>query len=158
MKVYEDQAPLLHQTAKRVDKKVNRENDFQKIMDEKMAGVEKGGVPNVQPSGDPVVGGVQILRGIEQIRRPSEAVGNQPVLDEIQKTLDLIDFYGEKLGDPSLSSKGLDPLVGHLEERLGSLRKMASNPEMPDKLRPILSDVVLTMGTEIAKFKRGDYV
>ncbi len=158
MKIYEDQAPLLQQTIKGMNKKVSRENDFQRIMDEKMAGVEKSGIPNGQPSGDPVVNGVQILRGAEQIRRPSEAVGNKPVLDEIQKTLDLVDFYVEKLGDPSLSAKGLDPLVGHLEERLDSLKNMESNPGMPDKLRPILSDVVLTMGTEIAKFKRGDYV
>lgn len=157
MKVYEDQAPLLQQTSKKVIKKGNLENDFQKIMDEKMVRFEGKDVQNGPSNIDPIVNGVQILRGAEQVRRPSEILENKPVLDEIRKTLDLVDFYAEKLGNTSLPVKGLDPLVDHLETRLEGLKGMESNPELPDRLRPILSDVVMTMGTEIAKFKRGDY-
>lgn len=157
MKVHEDQAPLLHQTSKKVTRKVDGANDFQKIMEEKMVGVERKDVQNGPSNIDSIVNGVQILQGTQQVRRPPETLEHKPVLDEIQKTLDLVDFYAEKLGNTSLPVTGLDPLVDHLEKRLEGLKGMESNPELPDKLRPILSDVVMTMGTEIAKFKRGDY-
>ncbi len=157
MKVYEDQAPLLHQTSKKAIKKGVRENDFQKIMDEKTVRYNSKDVQNLPSKIDPNISGVQILRGAQPIQNPPEAAANQPVLDEIQKTLDLVDFYAEKLGNTSLPVTGLDPLVNHLEGRLEGLKDMASRPDLPDKLRPILSDVVMTMGAEIAKFKRGDY-
>ena len=157
MKVYEDQAPLLHQTSKKVTKKGTQENDFQKIMDEKMVRFNSKDVQNGPSPIDPNISGVQILGGAQPIQNPPGAAVNQPALDEIQKALDLVDFYAEKLGNTSLPVTGLDPLVDHLEDRLAGLKDMASRPDLPDKLRPILSDVVMTMGTEIAKFKRGDY-
>ena len=76
---------------------------------------------------------------------------------EIEQTLDLVGFYAEKLGDPSFSAQGLTPLVDHLEERMEFLRSVESRPGLPDRVRPIISGLTLTIGTEVAKFRRGDY-
>jgi hypothetical protein len=37
------------------------------------------------------------------------------------------------------------------------LRRMEVDPGLPEKLKPIVSDLGLTIGKEVAKFKRGDY-
>ena len=156
MKIYEDQGPLL-QPNTNARGKVDKEGGFQEIMDKKMAGSDKTESVDLQRNINPVVNGIQILSGVEIVQKPSESSNTAPVIDEIQKTLDLIDFYAEKLKDSSLSIERLDSLVDHLDERLDSLKGLESAPGLPGELRSILSDVVLTMGTEIAKFKRGDY-
>jgi hypothetical protein len=51
----------------------------------------------------------------------------------------------------------LSPLIGHLEEKMEALSHLESNPDFPGSLRPVVSDLLVTVGTEIAKFKRGDY-
>ena len=80
-----------------------------------------------------------------------------PLVDELLETLDLVDFYSSKLADSSISSSGLTPLINHLEDRMEGLKGMESAPETSEKLRSVISDMVITIGAEVAKFKRGDY-
>lgn len=159
MKIYEEQGLVLQEASKGIRKKDVQGVDFQKIMEEKIipGDREKGTV--VQVNREPVISGVQILRGAEKVAStPLEPIERSEILDEISSTLDLVDFYAQKLADTSISAEGMNPLVDRLEERLEGLRRMETSKGLPDQLRPILSDVVLTMGTEIAKFRRGDYV
>lgn len=157
MKVYEDQGLLMNQTVKNVRRKQDAESEFKAIMDEKMTKVDQQEARNTHRNVEPAVNGIQILNGADKIAMPSGAFKTQPVLDEILKSLDLIDFYAGKLGDGSLDAQSLDPLVTHLEESVERLKGMEDTPGFSEELKPILSDVVLTLGTEIAKYRRGDY-
>ena len=80
------------------------------------------------------------------------------VIGALGETLDLVDFYASKLGDSSLPASGLTPLIDHLEDRLKMLEDMESAAEIPEKMSSVLSDLKITIGTEIAKFRRGDYL
>jgi len=151
MKVYENQG-LIH--SKKTHKNGDKDDEFQKIMDqmqaETMKSEEAVNPGSVAPQLD-----VRIIQGVQQTGSSTQV--KQMVLNELRNTLDLVDFYAEKLGNTSLPVTGLAPLIEHLDERLKNLQNMESAKGLPDKLRPIVNDVVVTLGTEIAKFRRGDY-
>jgi len=157
MKINEGQGSILQQTHKNMDKGRPQETDFKKIMDQTMLQAGKKGGIDPYRNLEPAIDGIRIHHGAEEIREPFKMVEKQQVIGEIQQTLDIIDFYAAKLADSSLSISGITPLIGHLEDKMETLRSMESAAGMPEKLRPIISDMVITIGTEIAKFKRGDY-
>lgn len=158
MKVYKGQGPVLPQPNKDVNKKGTGEDGFQKIMDQVRSQTEKQGEITGRENLGPVPDGIQIVHGADRINEPLNMAERKQVLEELKQTLDIVDFYAARLADSSLSINGINPLIGHLEDRLEILRNMESAPGMPEKLRPVISDMVITIGTEIAKFKRGDYV
>lgn len=157
MKVYEGQGSVLQPAHKNMNKKGPKESDFQQIMDQTRLQPEKKGDLALYGNLEPVADGIHIHHGAEKINEPLKMVGREQVMEEIKQALDIIDFYAAKLADSSLSISGITPLIGHLEDKMETLRSMASTPGMPEKLRPIISDMVITIGTEIAKFRRGDY-
>ncbi|RPI78000.1 MAG: hypothetical protein EHM45_07145 [Desulfobacteraceae bacterium] len=154
MKVYENLGPVLPTSPKNTHKNGAKEDEFQKIMDqvqaETMKSVETMNPGSIAPQLD-----VRIMQGVQQTG--SSAQAKEMVLNELRNTLDLVDFYTEKLGNTSLPVTDLDALVEHLDERLKNLQNMEAAKGLPDKLQPIVNDVVVTVGTEIAKFRRGDY-
>ncbi|MBW2609248.1 MAG: hypothetical protein JRC68_02760 [Deltaproteobacteria bacterium] len=157
MKIYEGQGLIPPQTNKGNHKTGAKESDFKKIMDQVSSQPgQKEAIANKENIG-PVEGGIRILQGVEEIQGPLNVGEKNKVVKVLQETLDLVDFYSARLDDKSLPAKGMTPLISHLEDRLETLRTMESAPGMPEKLRPILSDLTITIGTEIAKFKRGDY-
>ena len=157
MKVYEDPGLILPQAARKGPKKEAAATDFQKIMERTRSQArEKENVPGPLPP-EPGLEGVRILPGVEKTAKPTAIGGREKVIGALQETLDLVDFYAGKLGDPSSPIRGLEPLVDHLEERMEGLKDMRAAAALPERLQSILSDLVLTLGTEIAKFKRGDY-
>jgi hypothetical protein len=153
MKIYEHQGVIFNQTNKNDKKNISEKNSFQAIMDQvTSSSVNKGNnVPaNIQT---PFANGVGII-----IKEESVNDNKEDVLNNLKDTLDLVDFYAEKLADSSLSSDCLSPLVEQLNERLNMLKEMESSTGMNDKLKTILSDVNTTIGVEIEKFRRGDYL
>jgi hypothetical protein len=48
-------------------------------------------------------------------------------------------------------------MIDHLEDRLLRLEEMTSSTVLPDSLKTLLDETMTVMGTEIAKFRRGDY-
>jgi hypothetical protein len=157
MKVFEGQGPILQQVQKKGHRKEAGESDFQRLMDQTRFQADKGGDGRVQRPLEPALDGIQILRGAEKVEAPEATFEKEKVMGALQETLDLVDFYADKLADSSLPITGINPLVDHLEERMETLRGMESTPGLPEKLRPLISDVVITIGTEIEKFRRGDY-
>ena len=157
MKIYEGQGLIPPQINKDTQKTGAKESDFKKIMDQmSFQPGQKEAIANKEKIG-PVEGGIRILHGVEEIQGPLNVGEKNKVVKVLLETLDLVDFYSSRLNDKSLPAKGMTPLISHLEDRLETLRAMESAPGMPEKLRPILSDMTITIGTEIAKFKRGDY-
>jgi uncharacterized protein (DUF2267 family) len=51
----------------------------------------------------------------------------------------------------------MEPLIENLEERMAAFQALQTEAELPEQLNSILSDTILTLGRETAKFRRGDY-
>ena len=154
MKIYERQELILNQTEKKDRKDISEKNNFKNIIEgiysASVARETSTPADNVQM---PVIGGVEIISKEEPITNDKEEI-----LKGLEDTLDLVDFYADKLADSSLSAENLSPLVEQLEQRLDILKDMESSGEMNERLKTIISDVTTTMGMEIEKFRRGDYI
>lgn len=155
MKIDESQRILLEQQGK-INKNKNADaGDFQQIMDQLTSStITKKTLPaNINP--------VQIINGPAEtlpINNLIEPVKKDLLLDSLKETLDLIDFYAGKLADKSFPAENLSSLVEQLDERLVSIKDMSSMEGVPEKLKPVISDVAITIGTEIERFRRGDYI
>jgi hypothetical protein len=152
MKIYERQSVIFNQTDKNDRKNISEKNDFQAIMDKvtaSSAGKENNVPTNIQPP---------FTNGIGIVLKEDPVADKRELLTGLKDTLDLVDFYAEKLADSSLTSDNLSPLVEQLEERLDLLKEMGTSSRMDDRLKTIISDVATTMGVEIERFKRGDYL
>lgn len=158
MKVYEGQGPILQQAGKQTKKNRSNENDFRRIMDQINSPIDRKDVIVDRKGVRPVIDGIDIVRGIEKAQAAFDVTDKEQVVGALKETLDLVDFYSSKLADSSLNARGLTPLINHLEERLAALQSMESYPDMPDKMKPVISDLEITIGTEIERFKRGDYI
>lgn len=132
------------------------EGRFQKIMDQVASRDLKGAVVQGAP-GMPVPGGVQIIQGLERPAAVHSLGAKDMLLGEIRETLDMVERYAANLGNVNMRASDMKPLVEHLQGRLESLRRTEANPELPEKLRAVVSELVLTIGTETARFGRGDY-
>jgi hypothetical protein len=128
--------------------------EFREIM-ERIAPRESGQVQEgAGPEGPPPPGGVQIVPGLTQV---GPSARKAEVLSQLKETIDTIDFYAARLGDPRVSTRDMAPLVSHLETRMTELDKAAHDQELPEGLRSMLSDLAAAIGSEVAKFGRGDY-
>lgn len=159
MKVYEGQGPILPKTSKPVKKNLHQGNEFNKIM-EQMGAVNGMKEPATTASENArlVINGVNIVSAADRVQETGDINDKKMVMETLKETLDLVDFYASKLADSTMSASGLTPLIDHLEERLEILQDMESSTGMPEKMKPVISDLKITIGAEIAKFKRGDYL
>ena len=158
MKVHEGQGFIIQQANKTSKGKSVEESDFQKIMDEMNSNIEKKVIAPGQNNLPPLDNGIQIVHGIEKTDKALGLFGKEKIVSDLQSTLDMVDFYSERLADSSMPVSDLDSLVSHLEDRIETLRNLESSTDIPDRIRPIISDMVITIAAEIAKFKRGDYM
>lgn len=136
-------------------KKVNGE--FQKVMDQAVQELKssqsppQGPVTGLEPKG---------LGKTDPVAQPSVAeafLHRDRILSEIHQTLDLVDFYIQKLGDASIPAGDLHSLMEHMERKMQTLKNFGEQTQIPGNLQSILSDLFITLGTEAAKFRRGDY-
>ena len=157
MKISETHGQLLGQVQKKTQKPGDQENQFQKVMDQVL--LEKGKTEKGHPKGhlDPITEGIQLVERPGNMEKSTVQGPRTQLINEIRQALDVVDYYAAKLADSSLPISDMSPLVTHMEDRLDNLRAMEVDPGTPDKLRTIISDLVITIGTEIAKFRRGDY-
>ena len=155
MKINESHRVLIEQQGKLNKNKNTNAESFQQIMDQMASGTETGKTlpANINP--------VQIIDGPAGTL-PINAMGGSSekdlLLDSLKGTLDLVDFYAGKLADKSFPAENLSSLVDQLDERLESIKGMSSMEGVPDKLKPVISDIAVTIGTEIERFRRGDYI
>lgn len=158
MKVYEGQGSLLGRVDKAQKKNGQRGSDFQNIIDQIRSPLEKEGMMVKDLNSPPPLNGVQILHGLDRIEVSSDENNKADIINNLKETMDLVEFYVKKLADMSLPASGLTVLVDHLEGRLESINSMGFDQGIPEKLRTIISDMQVTIGSEITKFKRGDYI
>ena len=158
MKIHESQGSLIQQAGKKQGKNSVDGSDFKKIMDKAGSdGLEKGAASSEIGNHRMIpVGGVQILNNVEQVNGESSSEKDQ-VLKTIKETLDFMDFYATKLSDSRNSDTSMEPLINHLEDRMEVLKGATTSQGVPEELTSVIADMLVTISTEIAKFRRGDY-
>jgi len=152
MKIYERHGVIFNRTEKNGNKNISENSDFQSVMD-KITASSVAKKNNIST-------GMQISTGNDLGILPKHDLltSKSEVINSIKDTLDLVDFFAEKLKDSSISSDNLSPLVEELEDRLYLLKDMGESSTMDMGLKNILSNLATTMGVEIERFKRGDYL
>ncbi len=157
MKVDEGMGTHLQETLRKAEKKGAKEGEFQRVMNQVISrGDRERDIP-LQTHPAAVSHGVLIGEDLTKVKEAATAAVNRRVLAGIQEALDIIDFYVAKLADTSQPVSTMNSLIGHLREKMEGLQGLVSEPGVPEGLKPLISDTVLTIGTEIAKFERGDY-
>jgi hypothetical protein len=157
MKITETQQGRIPGTVPGKTARRDEEGGFQKVMDE-VSGNERTNATGVQrAAGAPVPEGVQIIPGLAKVNGAGIEGARETLLADIRETLDMIDHYAADLGKTDLPPAAMKPLVDHLEGRIQGLRRMEQDAALPEPLRDVVSDLVITIGTEVAKFGRGDY-
>lgn len=71
--------------------------------------------------------------------------------------IDLLEGYRQKLADPRVSLKGLEPSIQRLEEGRAALAAMLGSLPGGDGLRDVWNETLIAAEIEIIKFRRGDY-
>lgn len=157
MKVLENPGVMLDQIRRQNTVKDQGENTFHQIMED--VELEKGfqEMGRSPAASGMIPEGVQILNQTGSIQNSEIVFGKAEILRDLEQTLDLVDFYAGRLADPSFQTNEMEPLVDHLEERMAGFQMLQTEAELPEKLKNIISDTVLTLGRETAKFRRGDY-
>jgi len=158
MKIYEQQGLTFNPIDKQNKKSGVEKSDFQSIMDgitSSTTAKESAASSAVQT---PAIGGLDMIYNTASIHAGGEAGAREQILTSIKDTLDLVDYYSRKLADTSLPSDRLSPLVEQLEQSMDSLKDLGEAAGADEKLKSIITDVTGTVGVEIEKFKRGDYI
>lgn len=157
MKINESQSTVLQHASRPALQKENPDSAFQKVMEQTLSERDrKAEAPQTGQPG-PVPDGIRIHGGAAAPDGAGTTAGAREVIETLQNALDLVDLYAARLADTSEPLSRLDPLIGHLEESMETLSHVGSKGELPGNLKPVVSDLLVTIGTEIARYRRGDY-
>ncbi|MBN1850784.1 MAG: hypothetical protein JW932_19600 [Deltaproteobacteria bacterium] len=158
MKIHEVQGPVSSHIDKQTSRKKTASGNFQSIMEQLTTpSGETRRVNKTNEGMGPILSGVQILNGVENKTPSMASTQKNELLKSLYETLDMVDFYAARLADDSIPIHDLDPLMDHLEGRLDFLREMEAMPGIPGTLKSVITDLSITLGKEITRFKRGDY-
>ena len=158
MKIFEGAGSIVPQPHKKQPKTESGNEDFKKVMDQARGQDEQNANPVRTTSGPNLPpGGIQMTPAAPDISEATTVAEGRERVITLEQTLDLLDFYADKLGDPTLRVTEISPMIDHLEDRLLRLEEMTSSTVLPDSLKTLLDETMTVMGTEIAKFRRGDY-
>jgi hypothetical protein len=100
------------------------------------------------------------------IANPVSAIQFHPVslenksltVERIDNLLNLLDNYRDKLADPQVTLRSIEPVINMIakeKEQLSSVLESLSNE---DELKDIVKRTLITASLEVIKFNRGDYI
>ena len=151
MKIHPDQEILrigAKQQARKSDKSGGKE--FGSILKDTItnaskteAGVQKASV-------------LQEAAPVQSILSPVQ--GSDPNIERIERLIDTLDRYQQKLNSPHASLKELYPLIQEIEREQQALTPTMDALSDEDDLKGILKEVLLTSSMEAIRFNRGDYI
>jgi len=81
-----------------------------------------------------------------------------PIIEQVEKCLDILDEYQKKLADPQVTLKEIYPLIDKMAANGKSLTPVLDSLPGGDDLKGILNQTLLTSSLEVIKFNRGDYL
>jgi len=124
----------LYQAKSLSSQKINKDNRFKQIFDQKLAGIHAA---------------------TSQI--PLDC--KRDVLDQSDKILHLLDDYARELTDPAKTLKDIEPLVESIRNEVSLIEDEAAKKVYNDnELEKIIKDLTITANVAISKFHRGDYI
>ena len=150
MKIIGTQGPKLTEVAKQGKRADGMNGDFKKVMKEVMNKVQS----NAPSTSNMVTTGLVQDPGM---LKPIDPVPGEAVVGQVEVMLDKVDFYAEKLADPSIPITDLSPLMDDMQSGAMALENMITNGKVPPALNNIVSDLIATITSEVEKFRRGDY-
>ena len=106
------------------------------------------GMAGVAPAGQ--VGSPDATQGLSDLQREG--------VERAERAISLLEEYAERLGQPGLKLKELQPSLTALEQEAKSLAEVADRLEPDDELHGIVQEVLMRVAAESVKFNRGDYL
>ena len=86
---------------------------------------------------------------------PAEKI---PIMDRLERFLDILDEYHQKLGNPQVTLRNIYPTINRMEVEKESLIPVLNSLPDRDELKDILNHALITASLEAIKFNRGDYL
>jgi len=83
---------------------------------------------------------------------------HQFAANSIEDMINLLDRYREKLVDPRIPIKQIDPVIREMTREMENLAPVLDSLPADEGLRNILNQTLVTVSLEISKFYRGDYI
>ncbi len=162
MKVTDNICNVFVQSAKNPSEKPNPGQSFNDLLAQVAQGSAEGSSDLRPGTGLPPLGGLDPVTLSGSVTPLSQSGGPTVVdaglIDELETILGAFDRYRMKLGDVSVPVEDLADLIGHFEDRMGRLQALNAAATTPEGLKEITSSLMITIATEIEKYKRGDYV
>ncbi|MCU0560760.1 MAG: hypothetical protein MUD16_11290 [Desulfobacterales bacterium] len=90
--------------------------------------------------------------------RPVDPAPAAAAADRVERVLDLLEAYRQKLVDPRADLKALDGAVREVEKGVAELKPAFSRLPESDGLKEIVNRALVAASVEIVKFRRGDYL
>jgi hypothetical protein len=78
--------------------------------------------------------------------------------NSVEGIINLLDRYREKLADPRVTLKQIDPVIREMTREMENLAPVLDSLPADDKLSNILNETLVNVSLEISKFYRGDYI
>lgn len=94
---------------------------------------------------------------IEELGARLQADESTPLIDRLERFLDVLDGYREKLGNPAITGDELQETITILEGETRVLEETMERLPESEALRDLLNRALVATTVEIAKFRRGDY-
>ncbi|MEJ2164372.1 MAG: hypothetical protein P8X90_02505 [Desulfobacterales bacterium] len=89
---------------------------------------------------------------------PTFEMDRQITIERVESLIDLLDQYRQKLSDPRLTLKKIDPIIKEIDKQKENLAPVLDSLPDDEKLKDIVNQTLVTASLEITKFYRGDYV
>ncbi len=83
---------------------------------------------------------------------------HQFTANSIEDMINLLDRYREKLADPRVTMKQIDPVIREMTREIENLAPVLDSLPGDEGLKNILNQTLVTVSLEISKFYRGDYI
>jgi hypothetical protein len=145
MKITDNMGNLFTQGSKNPSQKVKAEQSFSEVLVQVAQGPVQGSSGLKASTSIPPLGALDPANLSGPVRPLSQKEGETPL------SAGLID-------DVSVPVDDLAEIIGHFEDRIDRLQAVNSAATTPEGLKEVTSDLMITIATEIEKFRRGDYV
>jgi len=96
------------------------------------------------------------LPGLQPVS--SSLSDHQFAASSIEDMINLLDRYREKLADPRITMKQMDPVIKEMTCEIENLAPVLDSLPADEGLKNILNQTLVTVSLEISKFHRGDYI
>lgn len=157
MKVSDTKGSLFSEINTQKGGKSKTNGEFRKVMNEVLERQDGKTTLPVSVNAPEFSSNISPAQMIRDIGGQNDSLFGTQAIKELESMLDLAGFYTRKLGDPAVKTASLEPLVTHLEGKMEGLRSLKEQGSMDDELKSIVSELDLALGTEVARFRRGDY-